>query len=313
VTGRSNGSPVRPSCSVAWVRVSVRPFALAIVFRIGELQHRPDLLFGGAVEDRGRERHAGREVGRHLADLVVAQVVEALGLAAALVVELVEEPAQLGHLGLLLQHVADALADALAGPAEVNLEHLADVHPRRHAERIQHDVARRSVGHVRHVFDRDDLRDDALVAVPAGHLVARLQAALDGQVDLDHLQHAGGQLVALRQLLLLLVERHVEAVARLLERVLDRLELVGQVLVGRADVEPVVLLDAREVLLVDRRSLGDLVRAAVGGLADQELLDPVERVGLDDAKLVVEVEAIALQLVVDDLLGALVALDALRG
>ena len=218
-------------------------------------------------------------------------MIEALGLAARLVVELVEELAQLGHLGLLLQHVADALADALAGPAQVHFEHLADVHPRRHAQRVQHDVARRAVGHVRHVFDRNDLRHHALVAVAAGHLVARLQAALDGQVDLDHLQHAGGQLVALRQLLALLFERQVEAVARLLERVLDRLELVGDVVVGRTDVEPVVLLDAGQVVLVDRRALGDLLRAAVGGLADQQLLDPVERVGFDDAQLVVQVEA----------------------
>ena len=91
------------------------------------------------------------------------------------------------------------------------------------------------------------------------------------------------------------------------------LELVGHVVVGRADVEPVVLLDAGEVGLVDHRALGDLLRAAVGGLADQQLLDPVERVGLDDAQLVVQVEAVALQLVVDDLLGALVALDAFAG
>jgi hypothetical protein len=86
-------------------------------------------------------------------------VVEALGLATRLVVELVEELAQLRGSGFPLQHVADALADALRGPAEVDLEHLADVHPRRHAERIEHDVARRSVGHVRHVLDRNDLRD----------------------------------------------------------------------------------------------------------------------------------------------------------
>ena len=172
---------------------------------------------------------------------------------------------------------------------------------------------RRAVGHVGHVLDRHDLRHHALVAVAAGHLVARLQAALDGQVDLDHLQHAGGQLVALRQLLALFFERQVEAVARLLERVLDALELVGQVFVGRTDVEPVVLLDLGQVLLVDGRALGDLVRAAVGRLADQQLLDAVERVGLDDAQLVVQVQAEALQLVVDDLLGALVALDAFAG
>ena len=117
----------------------------------------------------------------------------------------------------------------------------------------------------------------------------------------------------LRELLLLVVELAVEHRPGLLERVLDRLELVGEVFVGRADVEPVVLLDAVEIGLVDRRALGDLVRAAVRRLAVQQLGDPVERVGFDDAQLVVEVEAIALELVVDDLLCALVAHDAFAG
>jgi hypothetical protein len=213
----------------------------------------------------------------------------------------------------LLQHVADALADALGGPAQVHFEHLAHVHARRHAQRVQHDVARRAVGHVGHVFDRDDLGHDTLVAVAAGHLVAGLQAALDGQVDLDHLQHARRQLVALRELLALLFEREVEAVARLLQRVLDRLELRGDFVFRRADVEPVVLLDRGQVGLVDLGALGQLLRAAVGRAAVQQLLDPVEGVGFHDAQLVVQVQAEALQLVVDDLLGALVALDAFTG
>jgi hypothetical protein len=115
-----------------------------------------------------------------------------------------------------------------------------------------------------------------------GHLVARLQAALDGQVDLDHLEHAAGSSSPCVSFLLFSSKARSKAVARLLERVLDRLELVGEILVRRADVEPVVLLDAGQVGLVDRRALGDLLRAAVGGLADQQLLDPVEGVGLDD-------------------------------
>jgi hypothetical protein len=45
-------------------------------------------------------------------------------------------------------------------------------------------------------------------------------------------------------------------------------------------------------------------------LAVQQLRDPVERVGFDDAQLVVQVEAETLQFIVDDLLRALVALDA---
>ena len=126
------------------------------------------------------------------------------------------------------QHLADAQADALGRPAQVGLEDLADVHPRRNAQRVQHDVGRRAVGHVGHVLDRHDARDHALVAVAAGHLVAGLQAALDGQVDLDHLQHARRQLVALRELLALLLEGQVELVALLLHRFLQRFELVGR-------------------------------------------------------------------------------------
>ena len=192
----------------------------------------------------------------------------------------------------------------------MDLEDLADVHPRRHAERIQHDVDRRAVRHVRHVLDRHDLRHDALVAVAAGHLVARLQAALHRDVDLDHLLHARRQLVALRQLLLLLLEHRVELHAQLRERVLHRLELLRRLLAGEADLEPVVAVDALEVVLGDLGALGDALRAAVHRLAEQHLLDPRERVVLDDAQLVVQVLAVALELVVDDLRRALVALDA---
>ena len=53
-----------------------------------------------------------------------------------------------------------------------------------------------AVGHVRHVLDREDLGDDALVAVAAGELVADADLALLGDVDPDQLVDAGGQLVA---------------------------------------------------------------------------------------------------------------------
>ena len=84
-----------------------------------------------------------------------------------------------------------------ARPAEVGLEDLPDVHARRHAERVEHDVDRRAVLEVRHVLFGQDAGDDALVAVAAGHLVADLELALDGDVDLHHLDDARRQLVAL--------------------------------------------------------------------------------------------------------------------
>ena len=190
----------------------------------------------------------------HLADFVVRQVVEALGLAARLVVELVEELAQLGHLGL-----ASAACRRCAGRCPCRPSPGGPRAPGRRSSATARPAGSARCRTACRRPCRACLRPatifetDALVAVTAGHLVARLQAALDGQVDLDHLQHAGRQLVALRQLLALLFEGEVEAVARLLERVLDRLELVGEVVFRRADVEPVVLLDAGQVGLVDRR------------------------------------------------------------
>ena len=53
-----------------------------------------------------------------------------------------------------------------------------------------------AVGHVRHVLDREDLGDDALVAVAAGELVADRDLALLGDVDPHQLVDAGRQLVA---------------------------------------------------------------------------------------------------------------------
>ena len=60
---------------------------------------------------------------------------------------------------------------------------------------VQDDVDRSAVRQERHVLDRQDLADDALVAVPAGELVAVGDLALLGHVDADQLVDTGRQLV----------------------------------------------------------------------------------------------------------------------
>src|SRR5690606_26576317 len=63
---------------------------------------------------------------------------------------------------------------ALRGdPSEVDLEHLADVHSSRDTHGVEDDVDGRAVLEERHVLDREDRRDDALVPVTAGELVTR--------------------------------------------------------------------------------------------------------------------------------------------
>ena len=87
---------------------------------------------------------------------------------------------------------------ALAGePAEVDLQDLSRVHSGRDTERVEDDVDRGAVLQERHVLDRQDLRDDALVAVTAGELVTVGDLALLRHVDANQLVHARRQLVAL--------------------------------------------------------------------------------------------------------------------
>ncbi len=163
---------------------------------------------------------------------------------------------------------------------------------------------------MRHVLDRHDLGDHALVAVTPRHLVARLQAPLDRHIHLHHFQYAGRQLVALRKLLPLRLEHGVELAPLLRQRFLEAFHLGRRFLVGEPDVEPVVPLDRAEVVLRHLGALGEALRAAVGGLAGQQALEALEGIAFHDPHLVGEVGLVALELVLDDRLAALVALDA---
>ncbi len=115
-------------------------------------------------------------------------------------------------------------AELRAGPAEVRLQNLAHVHAAGHAQRVEHDLHRRAVCQERHVLDRQNLGDHALVAVPAGHLVADRNHPLRGDVDLHHLQHAAAELVAALhrvELAVAGVDRFFDVRPQLLVRLLD--------------------------------------------------------------------------------------------
>ena len=163
--------------------------------------------------------------------------------------------------------LGDLRAQVVRGPAQVRLQDLTDVHTRRHAERVEDDLDRRPVGQVRHVLFRQDARDDALVAVTAGHLVADRQLALHGDVDLDHLDDAGRELVALLHLADLLVgdlAQHIDLARGHLLDLVDLLVDAG-ILVGVADALEVAGGDeldgvaVEDVALVEQLLVGALV------------------------------------------------------
>ena len=146
-----------------------------------------------------------------------------------------------------------------------------------------------------------------------GHLVTRLNATLHGHVDLDHLQHARREVVTGGQLALLLFVTLAEVFAQLLDLLGDRLELRRRLFVLEPDLQPLIALELAQVGLGDLRTGLELVRATVGDLADQHLLDTIEGVFFHDAQLVVHVLADHRQFSLFDLQRTGVFLDAVAG
>ena len=171
----------------------------------------------------------------------------------------------------------------------MRLEDLADVHAARHAQRVEHDVDRRAVRQVGHVLERQHLGDDALVAVPAGHLVADRDLALLGDRDPDHAVHA-------------------------------RLQVVVPLAAELADLDDLAALAVREAqggvlhlagLLAEDRAQEALLRGQLGlalgrDLADQDVARADLGADVDDPLLVEVLEGLLADVrdVAGDLLGA---------
>ena len=132
-------------------------------------------------------------------------------------------------------------------------------------------------------------RDDALVAVTAGHLVAGLHAALHREVHLHHLEHARGEIVAGRDLGFLLVEALLERLALQLETLGGLLELAVRVFVFETDLEPRFAGHFVEVRRFDLAL--EAVRTTRGDLADEHVAHAREQVVFEDALLVAQILA----------------------
>ena len=246
--------------------------ALGVLLRPPD-QRLVDVLDGGAVEDRGRH-----------VDATVAFV----------------------GVGLLVGLGAVVVPAVCRDPAEVGLEDLADVHPARHAERVEDDVDGGAVREVGHVLLGHDLRDHTLVPVTAGELVALGDLALGRHVDADQVVDAGRQVVAL----VAAEGEDVDDDPALAVRHLQR---------GVADLARLLLEDRADQLLLG----GQLGLALRRHLADQEVAGDDLGADPDDAALVEIAQALlgAVGDVAGDLLVAelgragvdLVLLDVDRG
>ncbi len=136
----------------------------------------------------------------------------------------------------LFQQLVELIAEPLGRASQMNLKHLADVHTRWHAERVEHHIHRGTVGEIRQVFLGQNIGDNAFVPVAAGHLIAHRQLAFHGHIDFDHFDHTRRQVVAFFKPAdhLFEVVTHIFALAVVLLN--DIVQLVGQGIVGHGKV-----------------------------------------------------------------------------
>src|SRR3546814_20912959 len=123
---------------------------------------------------------------------------------------------------------------------------LADCQTAGHARRVEDDIDRGAVREERHVLLRQYAADHALVAVAAGHLVARLHLALHRDEDLDHLENARGQLIAALELLAAILELLADHLGGLVILRLDGFEIGLDIVVLDRELPPFVAIDAVE-------------------------------------------------------------------
>ena len=142
-----------------------------------------------------------------------------------------------------------------------------------------------------HVFDRHDHGDHALVTMTSGHLVAGLDAALDGEYHLDGLEHARRQVVAALQLLLLVLKgvlKILPALASVAVQAWSSSSLHSST--THAQAKPVFACEPVEVLVTDccARALAGCADGLLAGDKDatQALVDGFSSI---DAKFIVEI------------------------
>ncbi len=211
-------------------------------------------------------------------------------------------------------------AERMSRPAQVSFENLADVHTRRNAQRIEHDLNRRAIGQIRHVLFGNDARDHALVAVAAGHLVAHRKLALHGDVALHQLDDAGRQFIAFAKLSDLFVGDLFEHGDLPRSHLFDFVDLLveANVLVGELDALQIAraqLLDqvARQADALGKQLLVGLFVVQVGQhfLAFQQIGEALGALVVENALFVFEVAVQPLDLRFENRFGALVEIRAL--
>ena len=170
----------------------------------------------------------------------------------------------------------------------MNFEDLTDVHTRRYAERVQNHVNRAAIREVRHVFRRQDLRNDTFVTVTAGEFIADLELTFNCDVNFNHFDNARRKFVTFFEAVEFLAEHHLNGVELVASAINDAAHLEFHVGFQR-DVVQEFERDRLEVRVSDDLAFREQLLRSVfvqedarSDLADQQSFQTRQRVVADD-------------------------------
>jgi len=180
-----------------WIAgASIDQFGLTTLGHVCQFKQLFDLFFCRTVKNRCRHWNTRFKVTGHGQNFFIGELGHVDPTCTITVVDFAEKIANLLDGRLAFHHLADTQAQTLRGPAKMRFQHLPDIHTGGYAQWIQNDIYRCTIFRIGHVFHRNDHGNYTLVTVTACHLVTRLDTTLDGHVNLDHLEHAGRQVIS---------------------------------------------------------------------------------------------------------------------
>ena len=134
----------------------------------------------------------GHPNGRGLVEALTGTPVVEVGLTVARQASLVRPGVHIIERSTVEDRCGELAVQTTTRPSQDGLEDLTEVHSRRHPERVEAEVHRRTILEEGHILLADDLGDNTLIPVTTSHLIPDLDLTLLGDVDLGHLDNPGG-------------------------------------------------------------------------------------------------------------------------
>jgi len=149
------------------------------------------------IEDRSRNRHTMAHLVSKANNARIVVIADRLVtvIIGDNILDTFTQRLDIAAFTISIQQFANLLTNAGTSPTKVGFKNLPDIHAARNTQRVQHDISVCTISKKRHVFNRQNARNNTLVSMAACHLVTWLDFALNRDKNLDHFHDSRRHLV----------------------------------------------------------------------------------------------------------------------